>query len=76
MRNTRTLLIAGAAALATLGACTNMPSAPEDNRAHAVFDSGVLVGSGHDKAAETTSASTASDSTTTQRGGHGFGSGN
>jgi ABC-type glycerol-3-phosphate transport system substrate-binding protein len=76
MRKTRITLFAGAV-LAGLAACSALPSEAHDPaKSDAGYSSnGVYVGSGHEEAVETTSASTASDSTT-QRGGHGFGSGN
>ncbi len=74
MRNTRMILLAGAA-LAGLAACNALPSEPHPVGANVPYSTnGVVVGFGHEEAAES-SASTASDSTA-QRGGHGFGSGN
>lgn len=70
MRNTRMILFAGAA-LAGLAGCNLLPSAPQ----HAPADPVHSTRGVYSEAVETTSASTASDSTT-QRGGHGFGSGN
>jgi hypothetical protein len=75
MKSTRMILLAGAA-FAGLAGCNALPSGPQQQTTAAIYStSGVYVGSGHEEAAETTNASTASDSTT-QRGGHGFGSGN
>lgn len=76
MKNRPAILIA-AAALAVLAGCSDLPSASQRPEADAAFDSGVIIGSGHAETAGAPGASTASDSTsTTERGGHGFGSGN
>jgi ABC-type glycerol-3-phosphate transport system substrate-binding protein len=74
MRKTRMILLAGAA-LAGLAGCNALPSDPTAASDAPYSANGVWVGSGDGEAAETSSASTASDSTA-QRGGHGFGSGN
>lgn len=74
MRSTRMILLAGAA-LAGLAACNALPSDPTAASEVPYSANGGWAGSGHDEAAETSSASTASDSSA-QRGGHGFGSGN
>lgn len=76
MRNTRMILLAGTA-LAGLAACNVLPSDPHSAASDVPHSAngGGWIGSGHEEAAETSSASTASDSTA-QRGGHGFGSGN
>lgn len=77
MKSTRMILfVVAALAGAGMTACNDLPSEPRQSATDPAFSaSGGFVGWGSEEAAGATSASTASDSTT-QRGGHGFGSGN